>query len=159
MHWLWSKLGKILGGLLLFGGGTVSAGLLVGIFASHAAGVGLAVMAMLLVFFGVSPLLLGGWLLQSGFRAEQRAIREHFFRLLHLNQGRLSVLDFSAATRLEPTIARRHLDEWAREFAAEFEVNDRGEIHYVFAKELLPLPESNWQPLAQAIRQWLQASI
>ena len=159
MNWVWSKVGKALGVLSLFGGGTVSIGLVVGILASQASGVWLAVLGMLLVFFGVAPLLLGGWLLHSSIQAEQRAIREQFFRLLYAYQGRLSVLDFAAATRLEPAAARRYLDGWAREFAAEFEVNERGEIYYLFAQELLPLPEGSFQPLTQALKQWLQSSL
>ncbi|WP_421657122.1 hypothetical protein [Leptothermofonsia sp. ETS-13] len=151
---------KILGGLLLFWGGIVSIGLLLGITLSHATGVGLAILSMLLVFFGLSPLLLGGWLLYSGIQAEKRALREQFFQLLRMNQGRLSLLDYVTATRIEPAIARRHLDGWAQEFFAEFEVNERGDIYYVFPIETMPLPEStHFQLLGRAIRQWLQSAV
>lgn len=160
MNRLWSKVSKILGGLLLFSGGTFSLGLLLGITLSQATGVALAVLATLLVILGVAPGLLGGWLLYSGLKAEQRALREQFFQLLVLNKGRLSLLDYVSATRLEPAIARRHLDGWAKEFLAEFEVNERGEIFYIFTAESMPLPQTtNLQLLTQAVRQWLQSSV
>ena len=160
MNWLWSKVSKVMGVLLLLGGGTVSLGLMVTIVASQVAGAGLAVLSVLLVFFGLAPVILGGWLLRTGLRAEQRVIREQFFQLLYTSQGRMSVLDFARAARLEPAIARHHLDIWAKEFAAEFEVNDRGEIYYVFTTEPLPLPENRvLLSLNQAIRQWLQTSM
>lgn len=160
MNWLWSKVGKVLGGLLLFGGGTVSIGLLVAIGLSHAAGTVLAVLSVLLVFFGLAPAMLGGWLIYSGYKAEQRAIREQFFQLLVSNQGRLSLRDYVAASRLEPAIARRYLDGWAKEFYAEFEVSDRGDIYYIFATESMLLPESSHlQLLSQAFLQWLQSTV
>ncbi len=160
MNRLWSRVSKILGGLLLFGGSTASIGLLLGITLSHATGVGLAILSMLLVFFGLSPILLGGWLLYSGIQSEKRALREQFFQLLRMHQGRLSLLDYVAATQVEPAIARRHLDDWAKEFFAEFEVNERGDIYYIFAIETMPLPESNHlQLLGQAIRQWLRSAV
>jgi hypothetical protein len=112
-----------------------------------------------MVFFGLVPTLLGGWILYSSFQAEQRAIREQFFQVLVASQGRLSVLDFATASRLEPTIARRHMDVWAKEFDADFEVNERGDIYYIFATKPLALPESNLQVFTQAIRQWLKSTV
>jgi uncharacterized membrane protein YeaQ/YmgE (transglycosylase-associated protein family) len=159
MNRIWSKVGKILGSLFLFGGSTVSVGLLVGILASQVAGGWLAFLWILMVFFGLVPALLGGWILYSSFQAEQRAIREQFFQLLAVSQGRLSVLDFATASRLEPAIARRHMDIWAKEFDADFEVNERGDIYYIFATKPLALPESNLQVLTQAIRQWLKSTV
>ncbi|MGA7936378.1 MAG: hypothetical protein WCA35_22680 [Kovacikia sp.] len=159
MDRIWSKVGKILGGLFLVGGGTVSVGLLAGIFAGHVVGGWLAFLWVLMVFFGLVPTLLGGWILYGSLQAQQRAIREQFFQLLAARQGRLSVLDFATATRLKPAIARRHMDEWAKEFDAEFEVNERGDIYYIFATKPLALPESNLQVVTQALRQWLKSTV
>jgi hypothetical protein len=157
MNWLWSKVSKVLGVVCLLGGGTVSLGLLTTIIATQVAGAGLAVLSVLLVFFGLVPAMVGGWLLHTGARAEQQVIREQFFQLLHASQGRMSVLDFARVARLEPTIARRHLDIWAKEFSAEFEVTDRGDIYYVFTTEPMALPENRaLQSLSQALKQWLQ---
>lgn len=137
MNQAWSKISRVFGGLLLVVGGTVSLGLLLAIGLSHAAGVLLAVLLTLLVFFGLVPLAIGGLFLYASARARQRAIRDRFFELLRLQQGRLSLLDFAHVTRLEPAIARRYLDGWAREFSAQFEVNDHGEVYYLFTPQRL----------------------
>nr|MCU0550546.1 hypothetical protein [Leptolyngbya sp. Prado105] len=75
-----------------------------------------------------------------------------------VNQGRISLLDFSRATRLEPEIARRHLDLWAREYDANFEVSDAGEVYYVFSTEQLQLPESQpFEVIRQVVRDTLRS--
>ncbi|WP_190343939.1 hypothetical protein [Leptolyngbya sp. FACHB-36] len=133
MNWIWSKVGKVFGSLFLVGGGTVSTGLLLGIEASHAAGGVLVLLSMLLVFLGLAPTSMGAWLLYTSIKADRQVMRDRFFQLLQTQRGRLSVLDFAAATRLEPAIARHHLDAWAKEFSANFEVTEDGDIYYVFA--------------------------
>ncbi len=160
MSRIWSKLGKVAGALFLYGGGTVSLALLVGIVAGHAAGGVLTFLTIALVLFGLAPASLGGWLLHASSRLEKQAMRERFFQLLQVSQGRVSVLEFAAATRLEPAIARRHLDDWAKEFSATFDVSEEGHIYYLFAIEQLALPETtNLNLLGQAIRQWLQSAV
>lgn len=154
---IWSKVGKLLGGLLLVGGGTVSAGILVGIGVGHPGGALLTVLLTLMVFFGLAPASLGGLLLYTGFKAEHHALRDRFFQLLQANRGRLSLLDFVAVTRLEPAIARRHLDIWAKEFFADFEVTDSGEIYYVFTAVPLPPENQRLQIIGQAVREVLRA--
>ena len=150
---VWGKVGKILGGLLLAGGGTVSLGILVGIVALQPSGLLFAFLLLPLVFFGLAPAALGGVLLYTSFKADHYAIRDRFFQLLHTNQGRLSLLDFAAATRLEPAIARRYLDGWAKEFFATFEVTDDGDIEYIFTNRPISLPESPWQAVGQSVKE------
>lgn len=158
MNWIWSKVGKVLGGLFLLGGGTVSAGFLAGIVIGHASGGVLTLLTILMVMFGLAPAAIGGWLLHTSLQAGHQALRERFFQLLQSNQGRLSLLDFATAARLEPAIARQHLDSWAKEFSATFEVSEAGEVYYVFATEPLSLPESpTLQVLGQTIRRLLQS--
>lgn len=160
MSRIWSKVSKVVGALFLYGGGTMSVALLTAIVISHATGGWLTGLAIVLIFFGLAPASLGGWLLHASSRLERQAIRERFFQLLQTSQGRVSVLDFAATARLEPTIARQHLDDWAKEFSATFEVSDEGNIYYVFTKEPLLLPEMNHMGvLGQTIRQWLQSTI
>lgn len=159
IHRIWSRVGKIVGSLFLFSGGTVSAGFLAGILMGHASGGVLAMLSILMVVFGLAPASLGGWLLYAASNAERQAIREHFFRLLQANQGRLSLLDFAAATRLEPASARDHLNAWAKEFSASFEVSDGGDIYYVFSTEPWSLPETrNLEAWGQMVRQFLQSA-
>lgn len=157
MNWILGRVGKVLGMLVLLSGGTVTSGLLVGIVLSHASGGLLGLFGALLVMFGLGPMALGGWILQSSLKAERQALRERFHQVLLTNHGRVSVLSFAAATRLEPKLARRHLDTWAKEYDATFDVDDRGEIYYVFATEQLALPPGiNWQAIGQTVKQWLQ---
>lgn len=137
----WSKIGKLFGGLLLLQGGTVSLGLVGTILATHATGGWLAFPLILLVFFGITPAVLGGWLLHNSSKAARQVLRDRFFQVLQTQRGRLSVREFAAAARLEPAIARQHLDLWARELVADFEVSDNGEVYYIFAASHRALPE------------------
>jgi hypothetical protein len=156
MSRIWSKVSKVVGALFLYGGGTTSLALITAIVLSHATGGILAALALVLIFFGLAPASLGGWLLHAGSKLERQAMRERFFQLLHASQGKVSVLDFAANARLEPAIARQHLDDWAKEFSATFEVSDEGNIYYIFAKDPVLLPEmNNLGALGQAMRQWL----
>jgi hypothetical protein len=155
---IWGKLGKLLGGLFLASGGSVSIGLLLGILLGQPAGVWLTILVTLLVVLGVAPAALGGFLLYTSFVADSHTIRDRFFRLLYLNQGKLSVLGFASATRLEPAIARRHLDTWAKEFHANFEVTDDGEIFYVFPMAALPsASEQPFEVIGRVLRNTLRS--
>jgi hypothetical protein len=143
-----SVAGKVLGAVFLFSGGTVSIAILLGILIGQVTGGVLALLSVLLVLFGLGPASLGGCFLYLALRAERQALRDRFFQLLQVNQGRLSLLDFSTATRLEPAIARRYLDGWAKEFSATFEVSEAGEIYYVFASTVPTLPPNDlWMSL------------
>jgi hypothetical protein len=158
MGQLISKVGKLFGGLLLLSGSTVSLALLVGIVTSHAAGAVLSILLFLLIMFGIAPAMLGGLVVYFSFKAERRAIRDRFFQLVLANKGRLSLLHFAAASRLEPAIARQYLNAWAKEFDASFEVSDGGDIYYIFATDSLALPESTTvQVFGQALRQWMHS--
>lgn len=157
LNQVWGKLGKVLGGLFLVSGGTVSVGILVSIVAIHPGSILLTVLLTLLIFFGLAPAGVGGLMLYTSFKADQHAIRDRFFQLLQANQGRLSLLDFAAATRLEPTIARRYLDGWAKEFFATFEVTDDGDIDYIFTNRPIALPESRWQIFGQSMKELIKS--
>lgn len=154
---VWGKVGKVLGGLLLVSGGTIALGIMLAIMAIQPGSILMTVLLTLLVFFGLAPTSLGGLLFYTSLRADRHAIRDRFFQLLQANQGRLSLLDFAAATRLEPAIARQHLDSWAKEFSATFEVTEDGDIDYVFANRPMVLPDSQWQGLKQSVRELIKS--
>ncbi|MDX2239724.1 MAG: hypothetical protein NW224_03470 [Leptolyngbyaceae cyanobacterium bins.302] len=154
---VWGKVGKVLGGLFLVSGGTASVGILFGIAAIHPGSILLTMLLTVLIFFGLAPAALGGLMLYTSFKADQYAIRDRFFQLLQANQGRLSLLDFAAATRLEPAIARRYLDGWAKEFFASFEVSDDGDIDYIFTNRAIVLPESQWQTFKQSMKELVKS--
>jgi hypothetical protein len=132
--------GKILGSLFVCGGGTFSIGIILGMLLGQPPGWAMIVLSLMLAIFGVLPIAMGTLLLYGGRQAKMQGIRGHFFNLLQRHQGRISLLDFAATTQLEPTIARRHLDSWAREFWADFEVTEQGDIYYVFPMDRLRLP-------------------
>ena len=153
MNRFWSVTSKVLGSVFLCIGGVVSIALSLVLLLLQPPTWALTLLVILLVFFGLVPSAIGGLLFYISSKTNRHAIRDRFFQLLHLNQGRISVLDFSRATRLEPAIARRHLDLWAREYDAEFEVNDAGEIYYVFSTEPIPLPgEQRLRIIRQVVR-------
>jgi hypothetical protein len=141
MNQIWSRLGRVVGGLLIVSGLGISAAFGAGILLGHATGTVLTLLTVLLVIFGITPIALGLWLLYLSVRAEQQLIRERFYQVLHHSRGRFSLIEFAAATRLEPAIARRYLDSWARACHASFDVNDAGEVVYVFATVPPVLPE------------------
>lgn len=154
---IWGKVGKLLGGVFLVSGGTVSIGILLGILVAQPGSIVLSILLTLLVFFGLAPTSLGAFILYTSFKADYYAIRDRFFQLVHLNQGRLSLLDFAAATRLEPAIARRYLDGWAKEFSANFEVTENGDIDYIFANRSLAVPDSSFKVLGQTLREFVKS--
>lgn len=149
-----------MGSLFLYGGGTVSAGVLVGMGTTHASGFALTMLSILLVFFGLAPASLGSWLLYASSKVERQVLRDRFFQLLRTNQGKVSLLDFAAATQLEPASARRHLDRWAKECLAAFEVSEAGDIYYVFGSEPGSLKPGETAALPRSIqRQQLLQSL
>jgi hypothetical protein len=156
MNRMWSVAGKVVGGLMVCGGGTVSIGLLLGMGLGNPPGWALALMWLLLIFLGLTPASVGGLLLYAGSKASRHAIRDRFFQLLQINQGRVSLLDFATATRLEPAIARRHLDDWARECSATFEVTDGGDVYYVFSTEPIALPAGQ-NVFRQALKEFVRS--
>jgi hypothetical protein len=144
--------GKVLGSLFLWGGGTFSIGIILGMLLGNPPGWAMIVLSLILMMFGLLPMTLGGLLLYGGRQANSRGIRGHFFHLLERHRGRVSLLDFAAVTHLEPTIARRHLDAWAKEFLADFEVTEDGDIYYIFSTEKARLPMG--QPAWTTQKSW-----
>ncbi len=151
-----SVAGKLVGSVFLCGGGTVTIGLLIGLAFVHSTGWAIALWT-LMVIFGLAPSAIGGFLLYGSVRAHRHALRERFFQLLQVSRGRVSLLDFANATRLEPAIARRHLDEWARVCHATFEVTDGGDVYYVFSADPIALPgDRQGQEFRRAVREFVR---
>jgi hypothetical protein len=158
MSRFWSVAGKVLGGVFVCGGGAVSIGILATLLFGHPPGWVAMLLSTVLIFFGLAPSAIGGLLLYTSSKAHRHALRDRFFHLLQINRGRVSLLDFATATRLEPAIARRHLDDWAKECSATFEVTDGGDVYYVFATEPLALPaDQRLQAFRQAVREFVRS--
>jgi hypothetical protein len=135
-----SRLGKAMGLMLSISGAIVTGILLLAIILGHLSGGWLVLTMPLLIGIGVLPLGLGMVLLYASAKLAQAAIRDRFHYMLQLGTGRVSLLGFSNAARLEPSIARQYLDAWARECDATFDVTDDGDIYYVFSSQPLSLP-------------------
>ncbi|MEH2392059.1 MAG: hypothetical protein V7K21_10535 [Nostoc sp.] len=95
------------------------------------------------LIFGIPSLTLGGWLalgLYRQSRQEKKALNQQvsdrlqsiFYEMLQANHGRVTVLGFAMQSQLPPANARQYLDEKAKEFNANFKVNEEGAISYHF---------------------------
>jgi hypothetical protein len=135
MKHFFGRLGKALGLLFTIVGGIVSAVLLLVIVLGQISGWGLILLTPLLIGLGIMPLGIGIASLYASARLGQEAIRDRFYQMLRQGTGRVSLLGFSNAARLEPAIARQYLDTWARECDATFDVTDEGDIYYVFSEQ------------------------
>ncbi|BAZ31299.1 hypothetical protein NIES4074_37710 [Cylindrospermum sp. NIES-4074] len=95
------------------------------------------------LIFGVPSAILGGWLalgLYRESRQERKVINQQvsdrlqsqFYQMLQENQGRVTVLGFAMQSQLPAAVARQYLDEKAKEFNANFKVNEEGAVSYHF---------------------------
>ncbi|MEH2263474.1 hypothetical protein [Nostoc sp.] len=95
------------------------------------------------LIFGVPTLTLGTWLalgLYRQSRQEKKALNQQvsdrlqsiFYEMLEENHGRVTVLGFAMQSQLPATHARQYLDEKAKEFNANFKVNEEGAVSYHF---------------------------
>ncbi len=116
------------------------------------------------LILGAPPIVLGSalwWV--SRQQDQQRAanyLKNTFFHTLQQGQGRISVLDFAMAAKLDGDQAKVYLDDRAREFNANFDVNAEGSVLYCFETTLatgaaLPTgatlqPEATLQPAGPA---------
>jgi hypothetical protein len=110
-----------------------------------------------LLIFGLPPIVMGSavWLTeqQQAQAREAARLRNAFFRLVQQGQGRTTVLDFAIAAKLDGERAKAYLDDRAREFNADFEVNEAGMVLYRFnlvdAPPALPLGEATYDVVLQ----------
>ena len=95
------------------------------------------------LIFGVPTLTLGIWLalgLYRQSRQEKKAINQQvsdrlqsiFYEMLQENHGRVTVLGFAMQSQLPAAHARQYLDQKAKEFNANFKVNEEGAVSYHF---------------------------
>lgn len=107
---------------------------------------------VILAFVGLPPTAIAGWLmwgLREQHRIEQiqqdRArvdrLAATFFQLLQENNGVVTPIQFAMKAQLPGSEAKEYLEIRAREFEAEYEINDRGTILYRFD---LPKQLSDW---------------
>jgi len=96
-----------------------------------------------LILVGLAPGCVGGfliWNVLSNERKEREALESQesdrlqsiFYQLLKTHNGEITPLSFAMETKLSPQDARNYLDQKAKEFEANFDVDDRGDITYRF---------------------------
>jgi hypothetical protein len=95
------------------------------------------------LMFGIPTALLGGWLVLGMYKQNRRYTKEltqqkyehllsQFYQILQTNNGRITLLNFAMQSQLPATEAKQFLDEKAKEFNANFQVNEEGGISYHF---------------------------
>jgi ribosomal protein L7/L12 len=88
------------------------------------------------LILGAPPIVLGSalwWTTQQRDQAlAAERLKNTFFHVLQQAQGRISVLDFAMAAKLDGDAAKLYLDDQAREFNANFDVNAEGAVLYCF---------------------------
>ena len=108
---------------------------------------------VILTFVGLPPTATAGWLLwglweQNRVERVQQAqarvdrLTATFFQLLKENNGIVTPLQFAMKAQLPGSEAKEYLEIRAKEFDAELDVNDRGNILYRFD---LPKQLSDWE--------------
>jgi large subunit ribosomal protein L7/L12 len=92
--------------------------------------------AIACLLFGLPLTGVGGWMAwrlhQQGKNKRRDRLQSIFYELLKQSKGQITVLQLAMEAKLSGTEARQFLNEQAREFNANFEVNDQGEIFYFF---------------------------
>ncbi len=85
---------------------------------------------------GVPATVAGGFLAWSLYRDPRQRSQERlqvaFFRIIKANQGQITPLELAMETGVSGKAAKAYLDERAKEFSANFDVDDAGNIYYRF---------------------------
>jgi ribosomal protein L7/L12 len=95
-----------------------------------------------------APLTLWGIWITWGIRQQNQKqgrdrLQASFFGLLQQGNGRITPLSFAMATGLTGEMAKTYLDERAREFSANFDVDDAGNMFYCFNLSGVSLSDSS----------------
>ncbi len=90
----------------------------------------------------MAPMGLGGWLLWDGQRQAKRFQSGHlddvFYTLLRQNGGTITPMGLAMQSELSGAAAKAFLDDRAREFNANYQVTEAGDVVYVFDVSGLP---------------------
>lgn len=95
--------------------------------------------AAALMFLGLPPTALGGWLGLNLRQRHQKTLEQHqleqeqlFLSLLQGNEGEVTVVQFASQTRLSLEEAKTYLDQKAVQLNGSFDVTETGAIVYRF---------------------------
>jgi H+/gluconate symporter-like permease len=95
------------------------------------------------LIFGVPTSVLGIWMGLDLYRQGRQAkkviqqqtsdrLQSIFYHLIQENHGRITVLNFAMQSQLPAATAKQYLDEQAKQFNANFTVNEDGGVSYHF---------------------------
>lgn len=102
------------------------------------------------LMYGVPTAFLGGWLVLGTYKQKRRNAKalmqeelenlhyqeqaklSQFYQMLQENNGRITLLGFAMQSHLPAIEAKQFLDQKAKEFNADFQVNEEGSISYHF---------------------------
>lgn len=92
--------------------------------------------AMAGLIFGLPLTGVGGWIAWGLYQQAQKEKRDRlqsiFYHLLKKGNGHITILQLAMEAKLTGTEAKHYLDEQAREFNADFNVSDEGDVFYHF---------------------------
>lgn len=95
------------------------------------------------LIFGLPTLILGSWMgwgLYQQSKDEKKALQQQlsdrlqstFYQMIQDNDGRITVLGFAMQSQLPASVAKKFLNEKAKEFNANFKVTEEGSVSYHF---------------------------
>ncbi|MBD2139412.1 hypothetical protein H6F32_17995 [Anabaena sp. FACHB-1237] len=95
------------------------------------------------IIFGLPTMILGTWLSLELYQqnrkdkknlAQQKNdyLQSQFYQVLQQNHGKVTLLSFAMQSQLSPAEAKQYLDQKAKEFNANFHVNEEGGVSYHF---------------------------
>ena len=105
--------------------------------------------ALVSLVLGLPLTISGSWLIRSLSQERQKQqeshIRSTFFNLIAKTNGSITVLDLAMEAKISGKKSQQYLEDYSREFNADFEITDEGNIIYQFA--FLPRDNSmqQWQ--------------
>lgn len=89
-----------------------------------------------LAFFGLPSLALGSWLawdvVQKGREEKRDRLQDTFYQLVEANDGKITLLRFAKAADLSGAEAKQYLEAKVKEFNADYDVSEEGDISYRF---------------------------
>ncbi len=98
------------------------------------------------IFTGLG-IVLGAFIVNiSHNRQQQRILDDAFYRLLELQNGKISLIQLAAAAKVDAQIAHKYLEAQIQIFTATLEIDEQGDTFYKFPKLNLPsvLDKQQW---------------
>ncbi|GGA08585.1 hypothetical protein [Okeania sp. KiyG1] len=91
--------------------------------------------------------ILGAFIFNLSNDKQQKRILDYaFYRLLELQNGKISLIQLAAAAKVDAQIAQKYLERQVEVFTATLEVDEQGDTFYRFPKLSLPsvLDQQQW---------------